>query len=161
MHGTNTYDFELITLLIIDDKCEGFPAAFIISNRQDEAALTVTFESINELVTIHPQIFMMNDAEAFYNAWKHVFGEVSKCLLCSWHIDQGWRKKLQKLISNREQQVDVYKMLRTLLIETDEEAFALMLPEVTKKLVLHDSTMAFGKYFHNYYSMFTALPFSF
>lgn len=35
-HGLNNYGFELITLLTIDDLREGFPCAFLISNRSDE-----------------------------------------------------------------------------------------------------------------------------
>ncbi|GFV99047.1 uncharacterized protein TNCV_1510251 [Trichonephila clavipes] len=34
-HGTNGYDFELITLLILDDVRQGFPCSFFISNRTD------------------------------------------------------------------------------------------------------------------------------
>ena len=39
-HGTNMYDFTLITVLIIDDHGEGIPVAWALSNRADTALLT-------------------------------------------------------------------------------------------------------------------------
>lgn len=34
-HGLNSYDFQLTTILIIDEYAEGFPAACMFSNRED------------------------------------------------------------------------------------------------------------------------------
>ncbi|GIY67958.1 hypothetical protein CDAR_243611 [Caerostris darwini] len=45
-HGMNSYGFDLATVLVLDDKREGFPAAFIVSNRQDRVALEVAFKAI-------------------------------------------------------------------------------------------------------------------
>ena len=39
-HGLNSYGFELITLLVLDDMRQGFPCAFLISNRTDENVLS-------------------------------------------------------------------------------------------------------------------------
>lgn len=47
-HGTNAYDFQLTTLLVIDKHGEGFPAAFCYSNRVDETAMTVFLEKCRE-----------------------------------------------------------------------------------------------------------------
>ena len=38
-HGTNGYDFTLITIVVIDVFGEGFPVAWCISNREDKLAL--------------------------------------------------------------------------------------------------------------------------
>lgn len=34
-HGLNNYDFELTTLMIVDEFNEGFPVAFMFSNKKD------------------------------------------------------------------------------------------------------------------------------
>lgn len=47
-HGTNAYDFQLTTLLVIDEHGEGFPAAFCYSNRVDETAITIFLEKCRE-----------------------------------------------------------------------------------------------------------------
>ena len=45
-HGTTAYNFVLVTVMVVDDCGEGNPVAFMISNREDEAALTAFFQSI-------------------------------------------------------------------------------------------------------------------
>ncbi|GIX77646.1 MULE domain-containing protein, partial [Caerostris darwini] len=68
-HGINSYGFDLETVLVLDDKREGFPAVFIISNRQDSVPLTIAFEAVKEHVAIKPEVLMSDDTESFYNAW--------------------------------------------------------------------------------------------
>ncbi|GFS44540.1 MULE domain-containing protein [Trichonephila inaurata madagascariensis] len=82
-HGMNAYRFDLVTLLVLDDKREGFPAAFILSNRQDSTALTLAFAAIKEHTCISPRVLMTDDSESFFNAWKTVFGVPEKRLLCT------------------------------------------------------------------------------
>ena len=38
-HGTNSYDFSLITFLVVDEYGEGFPAAWCLCNRTDKYIL--------------------------------------------------------------------------------------------------------------------------
>lgn len=42
-HGTNQYNFNLTTIVVIDEFGEGYPAAFYISSKIDEVHLTVFF----------------------------------------------------------------------------------------------------------------------
>lgn len=75
-HGLNSYDFELNTLLVLDELREGFPCAFLISNRSDTLALTLFFETIKDKLkeTLTPKIFMSDLADTFFNAWVSVMG---------------------------------------------------------------------------------------
>ena len=45
-HGTNAYNFQLTTVMVIDDHGEGYPAAFCYSNRVDEVAMALFFTAI-------------------------------------------------------------------------------------------------------------------
>ncbi|GFY70927.1 MULE domain-containing protein [Trichonephila inaurata madagascariensis] len=45
-HGMNAYWFDLAALLVLNDKREGFPASFILSNQQDFTALTLAFAAV-------------------------------------------------------------------------------------------------------------------
>ncbi|GFU49660.1 uncharacterized protein TNCV_2906231 [Trichonephila clavipes] len=119
-HGMNAYGFDLATLLVLDDKREGFPAAFILSNRQDSTALTLAFAAIKEHTCISPRVLMTDDSESFFNAWKTVFGIPEKRLLCTWQVDRRWRRSIARLITKKEMQVEAYKIVRSLLVETDE-----------------------------------------
>ncbi|GIY02576.1 MULE domain-containing protein [Caerostris darwini] len=86
-HGMNSYGFDLATVLVLGHKSEEFPAAFIISNRQDRVALEVAFKAVKKEVTVNPNIIMTDDTESFCNAWKSVFREPKKRFLCTWHVD--------------------------------------------------------------------------
>lgn len=69
-HGLNSYDFELNTLLVIDDIREGFPCAFLISNRSDTQVMQLFFFKIKDRAgIIKPNVFMSDLADTFYNAW--------------------------------------------------------------------------------------------
>ena len=48
MHKTNVYDFNLITLLVLDEFGEEVPVAWAISNREDTLLLTEVLKSIKE-----------------------------------------------------------------------------------------------------------------
>lgn len=146
-HGLNQYNFELISLLILDDLRQGFPCAFLISNRCDESVLSVFFSCVKqEIGEIKPQIFMSDMANAFYNAFIKVMTVPKHRLYCSWHVDRAWRKNLIK-IRNKDRQVEVYKLLRTLLQETDVSTFERMLKPAIDMLLKDSTTETFGVYF--------------
>ncbi|GFT60214.1 uncharacterized protein NPIL_71501 [Nephila pilipes] len=151
-HGRNAYGFDLATILVLNDKREGFPVAFILSNRQDSKALSLAFVAIKEYVSISPKVMMNDDTESFSNAWRTVFGVPEKRLLSTWHVDRSWRRNISRLIKKPEIQIEAYKVVRCLLIETDEEAFSMMLKEVLKIFSEKDELREFGKYFEHIYS---------
>lgn len=150
-HGLNNYGFELITLLTIDDLREGFPCAFLISNRSDEAVLNIFFSKVyNQVGKISPYVFMSDMAEAFYNAWVNIHSPSTKRLYCTWHVDNAWRKNLPK-IKNQDKQIYVYKVLRTLLEQLDAVTFEDMLQQSIRKFLNDEDTAEFGKYFRDHY----------
>lgn len=75
-HGLNNYNnFELNTLLVLDELGEGFPCAFLISNRSDTNVLKLFFAKIKEQVgIITPQFFMSDLGNSSYNTWISVMG---------------------------------------------------------------------------------------
>ena len=44
-HGTNAYNFHLTTVMVLDSNRQGFPAAFLYSNRLAEDTFQVFFRS--------------------------------------------------------------------------------------------------------------------
>lgn len=123
-HGTTAYDFQLITVLLIDDYDEGIPVAWLISNREPPDVLRVFFRSIRERCSdVKTEIFMSDDAEAYHNAWVSVFARPDKKLLCSWHVDRSWRRMLNEVIKDKEQVAEVYGALKNLQNEISEAGF--------------------------------------
>nr|XP_021002468.1 uncharacterized protein LOC110282744 [Parasteatoda tepidariorum] len=151
-HGVNAYGFDLATIVVLDDKREGFPAAFIISNRQDSVALSVALHAIKHICgNISPKVLMTDDAESFNNAWKDTFGEPQKRLLCSWHMDRSWRKKLSELVPNKEEQANIYKIIRCLLSEPDLNTFIVLAENAVKLFQDNEVSKRFGVYFEKNY----------
>ncbi|GFT98355.1 MULE domain-containing protein [Trichonephila clavipes] len=149
-HGTNGYNFLLSTILVIDDKCEGFPVRFRISNKQDHVIFQYALTKIKECgLNIEAKVFMYDIDNSFYNAWIETFKSPEFRLWCIWHVDQAWRKNL-KLIKNREKQVSVYQELCSILQETIVLAFQRMLEKFILQLQ-HAGELEFANYFNKYY----------
>jgi hypothetical protein len=61
-HGTNSYDFQLYTLMTVDEFGSGCPVAFCFSNRADETIFKLFFEKIKIKVgVITSNVFMSDD----------------------------------------------------------------------------------------------------
>ncbi len=54
-HGTNMYDFHLISILVLDDFGEGVPVCWIISNREDAALIRQVLLKLREKMGIFTQ----------------------------------------------------------------------------------------------------------
>jgi len=121
-HGLNSYNFQLYSLVIVDEYGNGFPVAFCFSNKSDTATYKHYFQCIkNTIGIVNPSIFMSDDEPAFYNAWNCVMGHDKKTI--------------------------VFKTLKALLHETDEIAFSAELSQVINQLINDPDTVDFGKYF--------------
>ena len=122
-HGTNGYDFSLITIIVIDEFGEGYPVAWCISNRTDLSLLLHFYSAIkNKVGCINPKWLMTDDSEQFYTAWYSTFECAPQKLLCTWHVDRAWRGQL-KIIKDKQLAQKVYHNLRVFMEETDEGKF--------------------------------------
>jgi len=92
-HGSNQC-FNLTTIIVIDEFGERCPAAFCISLKIDKVHMTVFFSKIKEATGfLTPNVFMSDDAPAFWNAWIKIVSPIPKFhILCKWHIDNNWSK---------------------------------------------------------------------
>jgi len=125
-HGTTQYDFNLITVLVVDDFGEGNPVAFMICNCEDTVSLAAFFRAIKARLAPGTSYcashVMTDDASQYYNAWSSVFGSAVK-LLCTWHVDRSWHKAIKQHVPQVEDQIEIYHMLCSLLQELNEQDF--------------------------------------
>lgn len=152
-HGTNMYGFLLITILVVDDYGEGYPVAWCITNHETEKSLVhflnVVKGNLGDFNCV-PKWFMSDMAYQYFSAWKTVFGEGPRKLLCIWHVDKAWRSNLS-LVTDTEKRALVYKQLRVILEEPQQDAAMELLEMVTKALESDDETKAFAEYFKKEY----------
>ena len=150
-HGTNMYDFQMISVMVVDGFGEGIPVAWALSNKEDETTLTAFLEALHERCgDIKPILFMSDDAAQYWKSWKSVFGVNStKKYLCSWHVDRAWRKALGRHVSDAAARAKVYHHLRVLLAEADEQHFMDFIQRFMSFLItMHPE---FAGYFRTHY----------
>lgn len=146
-HGLNQYGFQLFTIVVVDDFGSGVPVAFCFSNRQDEILFRKFFHCIQEKIgIICTNVFMSDDYPAFYLAWRSIMGEVSKRLLCTWHVNKNWTQNLNKII-HKEKRALVSKSLHILQKELDENTFLKQLDTFTTQLRADPDTFIFFSIF--------------
>ncbi|XP_060845994.1 uncharacterized protein LOC132925633 [Rhopalosiphum padi] len=153
-HGLNAYDFELVTLLVVDDFGSGFPCCYMFTNLKDTTIYTVMFSTIKSKVgLISPITFMTDIVETFYSAWENTMGSVPHRLLCSWHVDRAWRQNICKITgpTRKEKQGIIYKTLKVLQSMCDENEFNNALKEFNLELMNDPDTRDFGIYFDRMY----------
>jgi len=58
---------------------------------------------------------MSDDDPSYYNAWEQIMLPVEHRLLCTWHVDQSWRRNIQsKIRGTPEKKCLIYKSLRVM-----------------------------------------------
>ena len=66
---------------------------------------------------------MSDDPDAYYNTWVSTFSRPDRKLLCSWHVDRSWQRKLNEHLKDKEQMAEVYAALKSLQNELSETSF--------------------------------------
>ena len=150
-HGTNSYDFNLITVLVIDGFGEGIPVAWAIANREDVTILVEFLKAIRERTgPLQTCWFMSDDVNQYFNAWKGVFHDKeTKNLLCAWHVDRAWRTALNQHVNTKQSRIEIYHQLRILLMENEEAQLRQLLQQFLS--FLDTKERAFSKYFKENY----------
>ena len=73
---------------------------------------------------------MSDDAEQYFNAWQGVFGgSDTRKVICVWHVHRAWRKAIKEYVVLKEDQVTIYHLLCTLIMEREEAKFRTLLQE--------------------------------
>jgi len=153
-HGLNGYDFQLTTLLGIDEHGEGYPVAFCYSSRVDECTMSVFLDVCKTALNgaLKDIILMTDDTPVYSNAWNAVMGKPAFRLLCTWHIDRAWRKNLPKVKGSMELKAVMYKTVRSLMEMTDKDQFHVKMSQFLHAAKEDEKTQDFANYFENEYA---------
>lgn len=142
----NSHHFELVSLLVLNEMGEGYPCAFLFSNRLDLEIMTLFFHIIKTTVgSIDTKIFMSDMVDYFYTAWITIMSNVQLRYYCTWQIEHAWRKKLI-IIKSKEKQETVINQLKAILQERDITTFKLMLESIVNQLNTESYAWHFSSY---------------
>ncbi|XP_033207822.1 uncharacterized protein LOC117167199 [Belonocnema kinseyi] len=90
-HGTMQYDFQLTTIMSVDEYGKGVHIAECISDRVDSVVMAEFFEAAAQKVgKIATKNLMTDDASVYVNAWSQVMGQPDNHLICAWHVERNW-----------------------------------------------------------------------
>ncbi|CAH0554828.1 unnamed protein product [Brassicogethes aeneus] len=122
-------DFEINVLLVIDDFREGFPCAFLISNRSDKIVLNILFTQIKlKTGPFQTKTFMSDFGDKYFQSWLKVMPLPEHRLISTWHLENAWLKNLEK--EDIGKQTELKKHLHALLEEENVYNFENLLHQL-------------------------------
>jgi len=113
-HKPTDHDFQLTTLVTVDEFGAGCPIAYCLSKRVDDTAMAKYFESVKSKVGLIQTKVLMSDDAPDINAWTEIMSKPDHHILCIWHVDRNWEANLNK-IKDFKKRSEVYADCRTLL----------------------------------------------
>lgn len=151
-HGLNNYNFNLYTLMVIDDLRQGYPVAFMFSNKKDFGVYQHFFTVVKNVMgrKVTPNVFMSDMEDTFYTAWLNVMGPTNYRLYCTWHVIRAWKKNLSSVKTKQKKQ-QVSLRFSQLLQETDIDKLDKLLDDFVDDMKSDDDTLEYGIYFENNY----------
>lgn len=95
---------------------------------------------------------MTDDAASLWNAFKATMDcPQTKRLLCIWHVDRSWFKKLKELVKDETIRINLYQKLCVIRSEPIEENFIKMMKNFVDQCDADESTKPFAQYFKSNY----------
>ncbi|GBM76227.1 hypothetical protein AVEN_105410-1 [Araneus ventricosus] len=112
-HGTNHYDFFLLSLHIQDEYGQGYPVAHFITNVLDFETFLALFNSLRcRVPDLKVNTVITDDDSISFQTFNSVFGPNIKHLLCQWHVYNAWKRQLVSKVHDKSHRD---KMLEELL----------------------------------------------
>ncbi|XP_049954986.1 uncharacterized protein LOC126470983 [Schistocerca serialis cubense] len=139
--GLNAYDFELTTILVLADKRQEYPCAFLISNRDDSDVLNIFF---NYIKSQNPTVSLGMEQ----------LGLLQRDLNGTWHVNRAWTNNINSKVLHKDQRTEVYKLVKTLIQVRDVAIFEESLQKALQKLYSDTDTSKFSYYLRTYYEKY-------
>ncbi|KAK6030962.1 hypothetical protein OSTOST_02889 [Ostertagia ostertagi] len=99
-HNVTRYALKLASVMVVDERDRGLPAAFLLSGEMTSREVKILFDEIKRIVpNFAPKSLVTDEALAFYNGFKSSFPNVNvDHFLCRFHILQTWKRKTKECV---------------------------------------------------------------
>uniref|UniRef100_A0A0K8TE40 C2H2-type domain-containing protein n=1 Tax=Lygus hesperus TaxID=30085 RepID=A0A0K8TE40_LYGHE len=146
-------DFSLLTVLVLDERDQGFPVAFLITNNCDNHVMELFFSTLKEATSIEfkPRIFITSLDDSVYKSWNSIMSAPSFRIYSPWIVDEDWRSNLDK-ITNPEKQVEYYNKLISVMEESNVQTFEEEMDCTYRAMKNDPETVEFAEFFEIYKS---------
>ena len=125
--GVITPSQYVISVKVLDEYNKGYPVGFLISNSRDETVLFYFFREMHNRIVeagLKVSAVMTENSCNEYYAFRSVFGEDVKHLLCKWNLHRAWCQKIHEECAGDEAlQQELYFIFVTMLEEQDMTKF--------------------------------------
>ncbi|XP_066140804.1 uncharacterized protein [Euwallacea fornicatus] len=149
-HNLNNSQLELVTVMVIDGKNQGFPCAFLATNKIEKRIVSLLFSELKKWAGVNlTKIFMSDVDPVFYDSWMEMVKPAEKQVFSPWHVDKSWRENLEK-IELPERRVEIYKRLRLLVDEQSD--FTEALARFCEDIENDPDTLQFASYFRDQFA---------
>ncbi|CAG9857288.1 unnamed protein product [Phyllotreta striolata] len=151
--NTSSHDFQLTTLMVLDELNQEFPCMFAFSNRSDVEIYKIVFNILRNILDekLSPDIFISGLSDDFYTAWCEEMGPVDTRLLSSWDVKEDWKKSALSKVKDVDKRKALFKSLRCMLEETDADIFEELLEKCLADLQNDPEFTTFRRYFIDNY----------
>lgn len=141
-------NFLIQTVLVLDDDEQGFPACFLITNRNDEVVVSIMFSCIRRTCgEIHTDYLMTDMQLSYTNAWETSMNTPTKHLFYEWHVTNGWNKNFAKVKGDKREMIKD-KVMR-MLYEANVSVFHRLLDDFLQET--DEDVLPFIDYFTEHY----------
>lgn len=152
MKGKAKVDFNLNVVYAVNANGTGYPLAFCVSSKTDCSIVSKFFKVLYDVYgSISTQIFISDNINYYYTAWKNVMGEPENKLICNFNIQSLWERKLLAMQCPFKKQKTVSNELKSLLYETDPDRFDLELVRMLNTWNEDSDLKRFVQYFYRFY----------
>ncbi|XGW27467.1 hypothetical protein V3C99_007794 [Haemonchus contortus] len=130
-HNATRYNFKLATIMVLNERDAGVPAAFLLSGTMNSTDVEKLFLEVKKLFPdFNPAQIVTDEAPCFYNGFRMVFPQSrAKLHYCRWHIERTWQRNANKFVEP-QLRGRLRKMLRDLLLVRDLPKFQRQFGEV-------------------------------
>ncbi|KAK6019861.1 hypothetical protein OSTOST_14494 [Ostertagia ostertagi] len=117
IHNATRYNLKLATLMVLNERDVGLPAAFLLSGTMTSSDVAKLFLELKKVYPdFNPAQIVIDEAPSFYNGFHSVFpNSRAKLHYCRWHIGKTRERSANKYVELRIR-TRVKKMLKDLLI---------------------------------------------
>ncbi|XP_049955014.1 uncharacterized protein LOC126471003 [Schistocerca serialis cubense] len=138
--GLNGYDFEFTTILVLADKRQEYPCAFLIFNRDD------SWTDLPQGIYVRSGRILQ-----YHLKWR---GLLQRDLNGTWHVNRAWTNNINSKVLHNDQRTEVYKLVKTLIQVRDVAIFEESLQKALQKLCSDTDTSKFSCYLSTYYEKY-------
>lgn len=142
--------FTLLTLLVINERREGYPVAFAMTNGNGELLVDVFLRCAKgKAGSLRPNILMTHLEATYYASWVDIMDELPQTrIYCPWSVQEAWNKNAME-IPDEDKRARVMKQLHGISTEPDQLKFEI---ELNDFLDCDDEEVAsFLSYFKSIY----------